>query len=55
VRLSLAPFAAWPTLVVLNRFDPDDDLHQRNAAWLRTREGLEVEVDLEALTERLRP
>jgi dethiobiotin synthetase len=34
----------------LNRFDPADDLHQRNLDWLRSRERLEVVVDLEALT-----
>ena len=36
------------------RFDATDDLHRRNAAWLRTREGLEVVTDLEALAARLR-
>jgi dethiobiotin synthetase len=36
VRLSLAPFQALghEPIVLLNRFDPDDDLHRRNAAWL---------------------
>jgi dethiobiotin synthetase len=36
VRLSVAPFQALghEPIVVLNRFDPDDDLHRRNAAWL---------------------
>ena len=36
VRLSVAPFQALghEPIVVLNRFDPNDDLHRRNAAWL---------------------
>ena len=36
VRLSVAPFQALghEPIVVLNRFDADDDLHRRNAAWL---------------------
>ena len=36
VRLSIAPFQALghEPLVVLNRFDPADDLHRRNAGWL---------------------
>ena len=39
--------------VVLNRFDPADDLHRRNRQWLETRKGLEIAVDLEALSSRL--
>ena len=38
VSLSVAPFArarARP-VVVLNRYDPDDDLHRRNRTWLRS-------------------
>jgi len=27
-------------VVVVNRFDPDDDLHRRNRSWLSTRAGL---------------
>ena len=36
VRLSVAPFQALghEPIVLLNRFDPDDDLHRRNAAWI---------------------
>lgn len=54
VLLSLAPFAGRPTVTFLNRFDPADDLHRRNLAWLRTRERLEVHVDLEALCTSVR-
>ena len=36
VRLSVEPFQALghEPIVVLNRFDSNDDLHRRNAAWL---------------------
>ncbi len=54
VLLSLAPFAGRRTVTFLNRFDADDDLHQRNLAWLRTRERLEVHADLEALVATVR-
>jgi dethiobiotin synthetase len=59
VRLSLEAIdhgahVATP-LVMLNRFDPADDLHRRNRTWLTG--GLEVEVlsSLPALVSRLRP
>ena len=53
VRLGVDVFARWPVVVFLNRFDADDDLHRRNLDWLRTRERLEVVVDLEALSNRV--
>ena len=53
VMSSVAPFERWPVVVVLNRFDPADDLHRRNRQWLETRKGLEIVVDLEALSSRL--
>ena len=36
VRLSVAPFQdlGHEPIVLLNRFDPDQDLHRRNASWL---------------------
>jgi hypothetical protein len=37
----------------LNRFDGGNDVHVRNAQWLRTREDLEVHTDIEALTQRM--
>jgi dethiobiotin synthase len=46
VRLAAAALARWPTTVVLNRFDPDDDLHRRNRDWLAGRDGLDVAVDV---------
>jgi dethiobiotin synthetase len=53
VRLGVDVFAPRPVVVFLNRFDADDDLHRRNLDWLRTRERLEVVVDLEALSNRM--
>jgi dethiobiotin synthetase len=52
VRLSAEALERAP-IVYLNRFDPGNDLHARNAEWLRTREGLEIDTDLEALALRL--
>jgi dethiobiotin synthetase len=52
VRLAIAALDGAPVVVFCNRFDPDDDVHGRNVEWLRTREGLEVITDLEALTNR---
>lgn len=53
VLVSVAAFAGFEVVVVLNRFDPADDLHTRNLAWLRTREGLDVVTDAEALADSL--
>jgi dethiobiotin synthetase len=53
VRLSVAALGARQTVVFLNRFDPRDDVHARNAAWLRAQDGLEIVTDLEALVTRL--
>ena len=53
VLVSVAAFAGFEVVVVLNRFDPTDDLHARNLAWLRTREGLDVVTDAEALADVL--
>lgn len=39
-------------LVLLNRFDGDDDLHQRNLRWLRE-EGYDAVTDPESLAGRL--
>jgi dethiobiotin synthetase len=51
VLLSVAAFDE-PPIVFLNRFDPDDDLHRRNRAWLK-RAGLDVITDVESLADRL--
>ncbi|HXX90425.1 MAG TPA: dethiobiotin synthase [Acidimicrobiales bacterium] len=49
VRLCAGALAAGPgadtgppPVVVLNRFDPSDDLHRRNLEWLGDRDGLVV-------------
>jgi dethiobiotin synthetase len=53
VRLCAEALSTAP-IVYMNRFDDANDLHRRNAAWLRTHEGLEVVTDLEALAATLR-
>jgi dethiobiotin synthetase len=53
VLVSVAALVGLEVVVVLNRFDPTDDLHVRNLAWLRTREGLDVVTDAEALADVL--
>ncbi len=40
-------------MVVLNRYDEGNDLHGRNAGWLRDREGLDVVTTPEALASEL--
>jgi dethiobiotin synthetase len=47
VVLSAAALDRWPLLVVLNRFDAGDDLHQRNLDWLRDRCGLRCATDVD--------
>jgi len=49
VRLAIAALASWPVIVVLNRYDPADDLHARNIEWLAGRDGLDVVTDPDAL------
>ena len=51
VRLSVGALAGHRVAVFLNRFDERDDVHVGNRDWLRTREGLEVVTDLEALAD----
>jgi dethiobiotin synthase len=46
VRLSAAALAPWPVTVVLNRYDPGEDLDARNHEWLANRDGLDVVTDL---------
>ena len=52
VRALLAAGLDQPLVVLLNRYDDADALHRANADWLRTREGLDVVTDVEALAER---
>lgn len=54
VRKSADSLAPITPLVFLNRFDPHDDLHRRNRAWLTERDGLDVLVHAHELADRLR-
>jgi dethiobiotin synthetase len=49
VRLSVDALAPHRVVVYLNRFDPNDEVHTRNAEWLRSSEGFETATDLERL------
>ena len=42
-------------IVVLNRYDDEDDLHRRNQSWLADRDGLTVVTDVVTLVARLQP
>jgi hypothetical protein len=39
-------------VVLLNRFDPSDDLHRRNLAWLVERDGVDAVADVRVLVDR---
>jgi hypothetical protein len=45
----MAALAPWPVTVVLNRFEPADDLHVRNLEWLAGVDGYEVVTEAEDL------
>jgi dethiobiotin synthetase len=49
VRLAVSALAPLPVVVVLNRFDPREDLHRRNRAWLEDHDGLTLVVDTAAI------
>jgi dethiobiotin synthetase len=49
VRLSTAALGPWPVTVVLNRFDPGEDLHVRNLEWLAGVDGHDVVTGAEDL------
>jgi dethiobiotin synthetase len=55
VLLSCPPFVALGLvpLVFLNRWDPEDDLHRRNRAWLAARGPAPVLADIDALADEL--
>ena len=55
VRCAVEALAPASPVVILNRFDPADELHRRNAAWLVDRDGLEVVTDIAGLADRLAP
>jgi dethiobiotin synthetase len=49
VLLSVGVLEDWPLVVVLNRYDPQDDLHRRNRAWLAERARLDVVISAEQI------
>lgn len=53
VRSTMQGLAGLPVVVVLNRYDPAVELHQRNRAWLVEHDGLDVVTDVQVLVERL--
>jgi dethiobiotin synthetase len=54
VRLAADALAHLPLVVLLNRFDREDELHERNCQWLSGRDGYEVVTSVGALAERVR-
>src|SRR5690606_1694497 len=52
VRLCLRALGAMPTVVFLNRYDEQSELHRRNRAWLAS-EGVTTCVDIESVVEAL--
>ena len=55
VRLSVDAFAPAPVVVVLNRYDTTDAVHQCSRDWLTARDGFDVVVGPEAATARIVP
>lgn len=55
VVLSSAPFLelGLAPIVALNRFDPEDDLHRRNHAWLAARHPAPVLSDVTAVADEV--
>jgi dethiobiotin synthetase len=55
VCLSVAPFAALghKPVVMLNRYDPEVDLHRRNWTWLTERAGCPVVTESVSLADEL--
>jgi len=53
VRLTTAPFDQRPLVVALNRFDPAEEIHERNQTWLQLRAGFDVVTSPTALAARL--
>ena len=56
VRLSVEAIraaGAWPLAVHCNRYDGATDLHRRNVAWLRDRQGIDATTGIDALAARV--
>lgn len=53
VRSTAAALVGLPVVVLLNRYEPGRDLHERNRAWLADRDHLDVVTDVTQLVPRL--
>lgn len=53
VRLGVDALAQLRVHVLLNRFEPTNDLHVRNLAWLVERDGFDVSTGVADLADRL--
>jgi len=53
VRLTIRALAGARVLVVLNRFDPDDEVHRRSRDWLVAVDGCSVVTDITAAADHL--
>jgi hypothetical protein len=51
VRLAARAFGAQPLIVYLNRYDPAQELHERNRRWLAERDGMVVAVSPQQLAD----
>jgi hypothetical protein len=51
VRLAAKALGAQPLIVYLNRYDPAQELHQRNRRWLADRDGMVVTVGPQQLAD----
>ena len=49
MRLTLAAIGNIPTLVYLNRFDPENEVHELNRRWLIEQDHLTVITDVHSL------
>lgn len=53
VALSAEAFAPTPVITLLNRFDEASAVHRENLRWLTTVTGLDVEVEIHSLAQRM--
>jgi dethiobiotin synthetase len=53
VELSVTALGAHTVVVFLNRFDERDDLHRRNAEWLRSQAARNVVTEIEVLADQV--
>lgn len=53
VRLSTAALGAQHVVVFLNRYNHEDELHRRNAEWLRSQAACNVVSDIEVLADQI--